>query len=885
MKKILTTIFFSLLVILPGQAVLKERDLARTLGVLRAELKADYEKQQMFMQMYEQQGAQQHQQLVSYMNQCEQIGLMLYSQSTDNTFDMAYACQQAVNLYRQLNDKGGHTLPYDKIIMRMKREIERYDALITSLKSMPPVSEGDEDLLTESDSILLNAIDSLESTMDAHAEAGDAPLPPTPMHENEDPDEMNKEPLYLTGQQLEDRKICLAYAQTLRDNMEDFLESLEAESSYYKSVQEKVERLNGYAQSRYKILQDNIFRNGGTNYFTVLTHLPRYAMQARNAASTKYKPFKGHEQSYSEWRGVSVLFISVFVLLYLAIALAITYIILRWILPRRWLGENYKTRRQMLSFVLGTALFAILVMVVRSLVHRNFIQMSTGLIISMAWLLEVIFLSLFIRLKDRQMLNAAYIYMPLMVLSFIVIMFRIILIPNSILNLIFPPILLAFTIWQLWMVKRHREGLPMLDTIYTHITSIVMVVSCVVAWAGYTLMAVQIMIWWTFQLTAITTITCLYHLMEKFEKGYMIRKIKGDKYAERIDNKSDESMTTKSILEGMKRGEYITKTWLYDFFNRTLVPILAVCSVLVSIYWAAQVFEMTSVCQKAFFRNFVDEKDLIQISLFKICLVAALWFLFRYINYAIRSFYIHYRKLTASRDEILNLTLPRNVIAIITWGLYFIMALVILNVPKSGISIVSAGLATGLGFAMQELIENFFYGISLMAGRLRVGDYIECDNVIGQVESITYQSTQVTTADGCVISFLNKDLLSKNFKNMTRNHNYELITIPVGVAYGTNVDDVRYMLTEALKPICKERDENGQWITDPDRPVSIRFADFGANSVDLKVFVWMLVEQRYALTARIKEAIYNTLNENNIQIPFPQRDIHIINNEKELKDS
>jgi small-conductance mechanosensitive channel len=549
---------------------------------------------------------------------------------------------------------------------------------------------------------------------------------------------------------------------------------------------------------------------------------------------------------------------------------------LRWLMPHRWRGDNYKIRRQMLTFVVGTALFAVLVMVVRSFVHRNFIHMSTGLIINMAWLLEVIFLSLYIRLKGKQMLHAAYIYMPLMVLSFIVIMFRIILIPNSILNLIFPPILLVFTIWLLWMSKRHRSSLPMLDILYSYITSIAMVVSCIVAWAGYTLMAVQIMVWWTFQLAALTTITCIYDLMEMYENRRLLRRIKTE-----VD---DDSVARSQLLKQMKRGEFITKTWIYDFVNRTLVPILAVCSVLVSIYWAAEVFEMTSVCQKAFFHNFVDQKDLIQISLAKLCLVVALWFVFSYINYAVRCFYSHYRRLTASPDEILNLTLPKNLIAIVTWGLYFIITLVILHVPKSGISIVSAGLATGVGFAMQELIENFFYGISLMAGRLRVGDYIQCDDIIGQVESITYQSTQVTTADGCVISFLNKDLLSKNFKNMTRNHSYELITIPVGVAYGTNVDDVRYMLNEALRPYGEEKNDLGQHIIDPDRPISVRFSDFGENSVDLKVFVWMLVEQRYALTAKIKETIYNTLNENHVEIPFPQRDIHIINNQKEQKN-
>ena len=860
MKRVLAIVCVCLLAVVPGRAVLKERDLARTLGVLRAELARDYEKQQIFMQMYEQQGAQQHQQLVSYMNQCEQIGLMLYSQSTENTFDMAYACQQAVNLYRQLNDKNGRTLPYDKIITKMKSEIERYDALIASLKSIPPVAKNDEEVLTESDSILLNAIDSLASRIDSLEEATNKPVEKPEMEE----EEMSDEPLYLTGQQLKDRRACLLYAERLRNNMQQFLESLEAESTYYKSVQEKVKRLNKFAQARYKMLQDNIYKNGGRSYFNILANLPRYIEQAKSATSTKYKPFKGKE-SRSEWRGMSVVFISIFVLLYLSIALLITFVILRWLLPRRWRGPEYTERRQMLTLVLGTGLFAVIVMIVRSLVSYNFVHMSTGLIINMAWLLEAIFLSLYIRLKGRQMLQAAIIYMPLMILSFIVIMFRIILIPNILLNLIFPPILLLFTLWQLWMAERHRKGLPLLDIIYSYITSTAMVVACIVAWVGFTLLAVQIMVWWTFQLAAITTITCFYDLMEMYEEKRLLK---------RIVSKNGGDMREAKRL--MKQGEFITRTWFYDFVNRTAVPILAVGSVLLSIYWAAGIFEMTSVCQKAFYTNFVNEKDLIQISLFKLCQVTALWFIFSYLNYAIRSFYASYRKSTATPDETLNLTLARNIIAILCWGLYFIMVLVIMNVPKSGISIVTAGLATGLGFAMQDLIENFFYGISLMTGRLRVGDYIECDNIMGRVESITYQSTQVITADGCVIAFLNKALFSKNFKNMTRNHSYELISIPVGVAYGTDVEAVRQMLIEALRPICQATNDNGMPMADPERPLQVRFADFGDSSVDLKILVWMLVEEKYALTARIKEAIYNTLNENHIEIPFPQRDVHLI---------
>ena len=162
-----------------------------------------------------------------------------------------------------------------------------------------------------------------------------------------------------------------------------------------------------------------------------------------------------------------------------------------------------------------------------------------------------------------------------------------------------------------------------------------------------------------------------------------------------------------------------------------------------------------------------------------------------------------------------------------------------------------------------------------MTGRVRVGDYIECDGIRGKVDSITYQSTQVLTADGCVIAFLNSSLFSKNFKNITRNHSYEMVKIPVGIAYGSNVDEVRKMLIKAVMD-QEEKSADGRDIIDLDKPVSVVFDDFGDNSVNLFVTYWVLVEEKFGKTGQIKEAIYNTLNAHNIEIPFPQRDIHII---------
>ncbi len=877
MKKFLSLAALLLLFAIPAGSVLKEKDLARTLGVLKAELQTTYEQQQAFMQSYEQQGMQQHKQLIWYMHQCEQIGLMLYSQSTDNTFDMAYACQQAANLKRDLDSRNSKMRQYDKFIARLKQEIERTDYLIRSLKRMPPVIDADS-ILSSSDSVLFQAIDSLAGKKDSlliARESMDEEKIAIMEEENKeipDDEEETLEPLFLTRAQRRDRDACILFADTIRGNMQRFLENLEAENTYYQSVREKVLELDEYAQSRYRLLQENIFRNGGANYFSVLASLPMQMMMAKSTIDMKYKPFEGHERLYSEWRGATVLFISIFLVFYLALALGISYIVLRWLLPKKWRGPDFKVKRTMLNNVVGIALFAIIVMLVRAFAQRNFIQMGTGLIINIAWLLEAIFLSLYVRLKGEQMRHAAVIYTPLMVLAFIVILFRIVLIPNTLVSLIFPPILLAFNIWQYVVAKRHRQYLPMLDKVYTHITDIALIFSCIAAWIGYTLLAVQVMIWWTFQLAAIMTITFIYDLTKKYEARYLLRRI----------GTGTTDMSRHELLRRMKKGEFIDQTWFYDLFCRTIVPILAVLSVLVSIYWAAQVFEMTSLCKKIFMRDIVNQTNIIRISLFWVCMAAALFFVFRYVNYALRSFYLHYRKQLSDDNTAINKTLARNIIGILCWGLYIILVLIIFKVPRDGISIVGAGLATGLGFAMQSILENFFYGISLMTGRIHVGDYIECDGIAGKVESITYQSTQITTTDGSVIAFLNSALFSKNFKNMTRNHRYELIKIPIGVAYGTDIEQVRQLLIEAITPICKEKNGAGQTITDTDIPVSVAFSDFGDSSVDLKVGIWMLVEEKFALTARIKEVIYNTLNKNGIEIPFPQRDVHIRENQQPL---
>jgi small-conductance mechanosensitive channel len=497
--------------------------------------------------------------------------------------------------------------------------------------------------------------------------------------------------------------------------------------------------------------------------------------------------------------------------------------------------------------------------------------MSTSLMLNMTWLMQVVMISIIIRLNNDQIKYGVQMYTPFMVMAFVVILFRILLIPNNIINIIFPLILLVFTIWQIRVARRTRTHVPMSDKLYNIVSLFTIIVSLIISWCGFTLLAVVITIWWTFQLAAIQTITCLYDLMELYENKIILKRIR------RLfskDNPDFDKITDQKVLDSMHNGDYVTVTWFYDLVNKAIVPILAVLSILLSIAFAADTFEMRDICMKIFTENFIDKKDVIQLSLQKICVTVACYFIFSYLNYTIRAFYLHYKKTTQTTNKQINQTLAKNVIAILVWGIYIIFAMILLGIPQSGIKVVGAGLATGMGFAMKDLLENFFYGISLMSGRLRVGDYIECDGIQGKVDSITYQSTQILTIDGSVIAFLNSKLFSENFKNLTKNHEYELIKIPVGVAYGTDINKVRKLILDGIAPLATKTDD-GRDIVDPVNGQNVVFADFGASSVDLLVTQWLLVDQKYVYQAKAKEKIYNILNENNIEIPFPQQDIYI----------
>ena len=285
------------------------------------------------------------------------------------------------------------------------------------------------------------------------------------------------------------------------------------------------------------------------------------------------------------------------------------------------------------------------------------------------------------------------------------------------------------------------------------------------------------------------------------------------------------------------------------------------------LYWAADVFNLSDLCWRIFKTYFVDLENL-KLSILTLAMVITLWFFFSYVNRTILQLMrMHFENKdpeTAASREVMG----KNVLQVVVWGTWFLISMGILNVSMQWLLVITGGLSTGIGFASKDIIENIYYGISLMTGRIKVGDLIQIDDTTGRVTSINYTSTVIEALTGEVITFQNAQLFAKNYKNLTRNHGYVLQIIPFGVAYGSNIAQVKRLIEDAINDLHLDG-------TDPAKDAFVRVSELGDSSVNLKLFIWTEALMRGVVSSQVLTAIYDTLNENDIEIPFPQQDVHI----------
>lgn len=772
MKKILI-IFVLLIGTLQAHAVLKEKDLAQTLKILRSELTTNYREMEQMLEMSKKQSERVRNRLIATMQQANQNSLMLYSQKQEYVFDLTYACHESTELY---HDFQRQRAPFRVFLRKSDDEIARYDSLIVSLQGMPVQALSDK------------------------AKA--------------------------------DRDACLTLATNIRNSLKANRSTMEEYIHYYNLTERRLSHLNDYAQKRYNDIQTSIFKNGGDNYLDILKNWGRQWQIMSRMVEKKYKP-----NANSQWDSRWIFGLLLSVIIYAIIASLLNFAAIRYVVPKRFRTEEFMKKRTCITMATTTITFAILLGAALALADQNFIIMASNLLVNFAWLMGVILISLLLRVNGNQIRSAFRVYIPLLAISFLVIVFRVILIPNELVDMIFPPTLLICAMWQWSVVRRHKSNIPRSDIFYSYISLMVFIVSVACSWSGYTLMAVQMLIWWMMQLTCILTITCALQYMKQYGENRH--------FAEKP----------------------ITQTWAYDLLYQVLLPVAAVASVMLSFYWAADVFNLSDLCWEIFNTRFVDLSNL-KLSIISLATVVSLWFFFSYVcKTTLQLMRMHYQisdPTTASSKEVMG----KNVIQVLVWGIWFLITMSILGISLEWLMVVTGGLSTGIGFASKDIIENIYYGITLMAGRIKVGDWIEVDGTMGRVTKISYTSTVVESLYGEVITFQNSQLFSKNYKNLTRNHGYVLAVVNYGVAYGSNLQQVIDLVDEAVNKM------KHKWIDKSKKAKSV-VGELGDSSINLKMFVWADAPKKSHVISDVLKTIYDTLNQNNIEIPFPQQDVHI----------
>lgn len=244
---------------------------------------------------------------------------------------------------------------------------------------------------------------------------------------------------------------------------------------------------------------------------------------------------------------------------------------------------------------------------------------------------------------------------------------------------------------------------------------------------------------------------------------------------------------------------------------------------------------------------------------------------FLFLGYAVRKL----RRMTL--DRVLSRTSldigQQYAFAQITGYTIFIFGLMLglqwAGVNLGSLVLLGGAVGIGLGFGLQNIANNFISGLILLFERpIRVGDRVEVGDTNGDVVRIAARSTWVRTNDNVVIIIPNSEFINNHVTNWTANDRQVRFSIPLGVSYGSDPEEVRSVLEEVARL-------HPDVLADP--PPEVIFTGFGDSSLDFELRVWTITKVQWPkiLRSEIYFMIFQAFKEHGIEIPFPQRDLHL----------
>ncbi len=320
--------------------------------------------------------------------------------------------------------------------------------------------------------------------------------------------------------------------------------------------------------------------------------------------------------------------------------------------------------------------FAILLGIIRITAHQNFVIMACGLLVEFAWLIGVILISLLLRVGNDQIKSAFRIYSPLMLVGFLVITFRIILIPNSLVNFIFPLSCSSVRCGKGTSSSSHSKLVLSKDKTYAYISLCVFAASTIL-----------------FMDRLHPAVGADHHLVDDATHLYSEHHLSEDGwrvYAERKNLKQ----------------KPITDKWIFRFINKVLIPVRKCLVVYRGHLLGSRRIQHERHHMDDFQQGIHQNQQLHSLAL-SISLVACLFFLFNYINITTNDLMRHHFEKQDPASAASKIVMFKNVLQVIIWGIWLMVALNVFQVGKSWLLAIFAGLSTGLGFASKDILGKY----------------------------------------------------------------------------------------------------------------------------------------------------------------------------------
>ena len=886
MKKYLLTIVLALCVCaLPLMAVVSGKSLTNTLKDLCTELQAAYQQRSDAQQRFNEDFERQHQRMIDVITESNELSILLYTQEQEMTFDLAYALKKVTANYK---DFSKDRRPYDHIVNNLNYEIDRNARLIEALRRLPPMKKEIEvevvpdSLMYHNDSLdvhLSDSISSLEKEVIRIAFKDSLSAP-----------------FVLDSMGVVLRDSCIFFVSEILKMNADNRATLIADSMHYQEAYLRLKETYDYAETRYRALERYIFVDGQTPFLEILANPGYYWNKTKvdlrgqyslkelsdgvnesdldENASEEEDDTKFFQHLSSKAENTLLVIVCVMQVVVLASFWLLTFLIL-WLLYRYTRLKRYVPRKKLsiISILMGTIVYFLVFGF--SLYGDEYINLGVEHINTFLWLLIAITGSLLLRVKPDQFRQGFLLYSATFLVVLMIISCRITFMPDKLMVLLFPPVLLLIAIWQLCCCIWVSGKATSIDLTLGWGALAVYLVAFVFAFLGYTFVALLILVWWYFLLAVWLTVVCILDLMSRYKERWLDKRI--DNMRNRITYVSGEDR--ESLLFGA--------TWLYDLIRQVAIPTIVLLSLPLCVRLSLSIFDFDDLFVKFYEEPFIHLSDMngvetLSVSVKSIIYLLILFYVLRYISRAVHAIwqYVRYfafmrkHNRTSIRPNEINLSLGNSIISVLIWMIFAVVVISVWQIPTGSLGLIAGGLSAGIGLALKDVINNFIYGIQLMGGRLRVGDWIECEGVRGKVTAINYQCVQAETIEGTEMSFLNSSLFGKNFNNLTRNNSYELTVITVGVAYGTDITQVRKVLVEGMQKM-RTKDQYGREIVDPKRGVYVVVGNMSDSAVDINVKQYVLVAERIGYVDRAKEVIYESLTAAGITIPFPQCDVHL----------